>query len=87
MEIKMKIKDSELIITDKHGTGLYITKYERIDGMGNITERLQIQPEQAVEHKNCEDLTIDMPIEEFDSMIDFIKDRYLIDGKEVDVNV
>lgn len=87
MEIKMRIEDSELIITDTYGSSLYVTKYERIDGMGIITERLQIQPEQAVEHDNCEDLTIDMPIEEFDSMIAFIKDRYLIDGKEVDVNV
>lgn len=86
MEIKMKIEDSELIVTDKHGASLYVTKYELIDGMGNITERLQIQPDKAVEYDNCEDMTIDMPIEEFDSMIAFIKDRYLIDGKEVKIN-
>lgn len=86
MEIKMRIEDSELIITDKYGTDMIVTKYEIIDGMGNVRERLQILSAEAMNHANHDDYAIDMPIEDFDKMINFIKDRYLIDGKEVNTN-
>ena len=86
MELNMKIEDSELIITDKYGTDMIVKKYEVVDGMGNKRERLQIMPAEALNHENFDDYAIDMPIEDFDYMIDFIKNRYLIDGKEVEIN-
>lgn len=82
----MKIKDSELIITDKHGVSMVLNKFKVTDGMGKVREMLELYPLNVENQDDRDNFSIIMPIEEFDSMIAFIKDRYLIDGKEVDVN-
>lgn len=84
-EIKMTIKESELIITDKYGTDMILTKYKTTDGMGVKRERIQLMPAEAGEYENADMFTVDMPVEDFNKMIDLIKNIYLIDGKEIEL--
>lgn len=83
MEIRAVLTDDELVITDKYGTSMIIRKYIRIDSIGEHVERLEMYPLNSDEFGDRDDYTIDVPISEFDSVIDVIKDRFGLKTEEI----
>lgn len=83
MEIKAVLTDNELVITDKYGTSLILSKYVQINSKGEHVERLEMYPLNSDELGDRDDYTIDVPISEFDGVIDVIKDRFGLKTKEI----
>jgi len=83
MEIKAVLTDDELIISDKYGTSMILRKYIRINSKGEHVERLEMYPLNSEELGDRDDYTIDVPISEFDGVIDVIKDRFGLKTEEI----
>lgn len=83
MEIKAVLTDDELIISDKYGTSMILRKYIRINSNGEHVERLEMYPLNSEELDDKDDYTIDVPISEFDGVIDVIKDRFGLKTEEI----
>lgn len=76
MEIRTNLTPDSLTIKDKYGVGIVFHKYIQIGKNGEHTERLEIFPENAGELDDSDNYTINVPVSEFDAVIDVIKMRF-----------
>ena len=69
MEIRTRLTPNKLIVLDKRGVELTLNKYVSMDKNGKHEERLEM-------HMSEDEPFLDVPVSEFDAVIDVIKARF-----------